>query len=61
MKREHNSRIQELCAQIAIEQDQQTFLNLVEELNRLLGANDRQPATTNDTTQGVANSGGKDR
>jgi hypothetical protein len=42
MNREHNIRIQELCAQIAVEQDQQTFLNLVEELNRVLGSNDRQ-------------------
>jgi len=43
MNKQLSSRIQELCAQIAVEQDQQIFLNLIEELNRILGANDRQP------------------
>jgi hypothetical protein len=36
-----NDRIFELCSLIALEQDSQKFLELVEELNRILSAQDR--------------------
>lgn len=35
-----NARIHELCCLIAVEQDQQKFLKLVDELNQLLEADD---------------------
>jgi hypothetical protein len=40
MNKNVRDRMLKLCAQIAVEQDQSTFLRLVEELNRLLGAKD---------------------
>ena len=40
MNQSESDRIQELCSQIAVEQDRQTFLKLVQELNRLLSAQD---------------------
>jgi hypothetical protein len=40
MNQSDSDRIQELCSQIAVEQDRQTFLQLVQELNGLLSAND---------------------
>jgi len=36
-----NTRIHELCCLIAVEQDQQKFLKLVDELNQLLEVDDR--------------------
>lgn len=38
MKKADSDRIHELCSLIAVEQDRQKFLKLVEELNRILGA-----------------------
>jgi hypothetical protein len=40
MNQSDSDRIQELCSQIAVEQDRQKFLKLVQELNRLLSAKD---------------------
>jgi hypothetical protein len=40
MNQSDSDRIQELCSQIAVEQDRQTFLKLVQELNGLLSAKD---------------------
>jgi hypothetical protein len=37
-----NARIHELCCLIAVEQDQQKFLKLVDELNRLLEVDDQR-------------------
>ena len=37
-------RIRELCSLIAVEPDGQTFLELCEELNRILGAEHERPA-----------------
>ena len=39
-----SERIQELCSKIAVEQDRHKFLKLVEELNRVLSAKDKDPA-----------------
>jgi hypothetical protein len=41
MEKAKSDRIHDLCSRIAVEQDQQNFLILVEELNRVLSA-DRQ-------------------
>jgi len=38
MKKADSDRIQELCSIIAVEQNREKFLKLVEELNHLLGA-----------------------
>ncbi|MFZ1930990.1 MAG: hypothetical protein WAU50_17750 [Candidatus Sulfotelmatobacter sp.] len=40
MNKYESDRIQELCSQIAAEQDRQKFLRLVQELNRVLSAKD---------------------
>jgi hypothetical protein len=40
MNQSDSDRIQEVCSQIAVEQDRQKFLKLVQELNRLLSAKD---------------------
>ncbi len=40
MRKSQSNRVQELCAQIASEQDRDKFLKLVQELNQLLSAND---------------------
>jgi hypothetical protein len=37
-----NARIHELCCLIAVEQDQQKFLKLVDELNQLLDGDDQR-------------------
>jgi hypothetical protein len=37
-----NARIHELCCLIAVEQDKQNFLKLVDELNRLLEFDDQR-------------------
>ncbi len=42
MNQNDSDRIHELCALIAVEQDRQKFLRLVEELNRILSAQDRR-------------------
>jgi hypothetical protein len=42
MNKANNDRIHELCSRIAVEQNRQKFLKLVEELNRILGAKDEQ-------------------
>jgi len=47
MNQSDSDRIQELCSQIAVEQDRQTFLKLVQELNGLLSAKDGQPQNNN--------------
>jgi hypothetical protein len=40
MNKSESDRIQELCSKIAVEQDRQKFLQLVQELNRMLSAGD---------------------
>lgn len=40
MDQADRDRIQELCSLIAVEQDREQFLGLVEELNRILEAKD---------------------
>jgi hypothetical protein len=42
MNEKDNRRIHELCSQIAVEQDHKKFLALVEELNRILSAQDQR-------------------
>ncbi len=42
MNQADSDRIHELCSLIAVEQDREKFLALVEELNRLLAAKDRR-------------------
>lgn len=42
MNKSESDLIQELCAQIAVEQDRTKFLKLVQELNRVLSAQDRR-------------------
>jgi hypothetical protein len=42
MDEKENQRIHELCSKIAVEQDHKKFLALVEELNRILSAQDRR-------------------
>ncbi len=42
MNKADRDRIQELCALIAVEQNRQRFLKLVEELNRILGAKEER-------------------
>jgi hypothetical protein len=42
MNKDESDRIHELCSLIAVEQGRQKFLNLVEELNRILSAQDRR-------------------
>jgi hypothetical protein len=41
MKQDEIDRIYKLCSLIAVEHDRQKFLDLVEELNRILSAQDR--------------------
>ena len=45
MNQSESDRIQELCAKIAVEQDRQRFLELIQELNRLLAAKDQRGQT----------------
>lgn len=40
MKKADSDRIQQLCSLIAVEQDHQRFLAMVEELNRILSRKD---------------------
>jgi hypothetical protein len=40
MNQSQSDRVQELCAKIAVEQDRQKFLHLIQELNRVLSARD---------------------
>jgi hypothetical protein len=42
MNKSESDRIQDLCAQIAVEQDRAKFLKLVQELNRVLSTRDSQ-------------------
>ncbi|MGA6983936.1 MAG: hypothetical protein WCC95_06980 [Candidatus Sulfotelmatobacter sp.] len=42
MDKAETSRIQQLCAQIAEEQDREKFMDLVKELNRLLSAKEER-------------------
>lgn len=42
MNKDESDRIHELCSLIAVEQDRRKFLHLVEELNRILSAQDRR-------------------
>jgi len=42
MNRADSDRIHELCSLIAVEQNRQRFLKLVEELNRILGAKEER-------------------
>jgi len=44
MNKAENDRIHELCSLIAVEPDGGTFLELCEELNRILGAKRERPA-----------------
>lgn len=52
MKKDERDRFEELCALIAVEQDRKQFMELVEELNRLLSVKDHrlqdEPARQND-------------
>lgn len=43
MNQSESDRIQELCSKIAVEQDRQKFLQLVQELNRVLSTKDGRP------------------
>lgn len=38
-----STRVRDLCARIQEEKDPQRFLNLIQELNRILGENDPAP------------------
>ena len=42
MNIDESDRTHELCSLIAVEQDRQKFLNFVEELSRILSAQDRR-------------------
>jgi hypothetical protein len=42
MNKADSDRIHELCSLIAVEQDRQKFLNLVRELNQILGNKEAQ-------------------
>jgi hypothetical protein len=42
MNQAESDRINELCALIAVEQNQQKFLGLVEELNQILSAKNKR-------------------
>ncbi len=42
MNKNDSARIHELCTLIAAEQDHEKFLNLVQELNRILSDQDRR-------------------
>jgi hypothetical protein len=42
MNKPESDRIHELCSLIAVESDHKKFLHLVEELNRILSAQDKQ-------------------
>jgi hypothetical protein len=42
MSKNESDRIHELCALIAVESDHKKFLGLVEELNRILSAQDKR-------------------
>jgi hypothetical protein len=42
MNQEESDKIHELCSRIAVEDDQQKFLALAEELNRVLSRHDRR-------------------
>jgi hypothetical protein len=42
MNQAENDRIQYLCSQIAVEQDRQKFLKLVQELNSILEAKEHR-------------------
>jgi len=44
MNKSESDRIQDLCAQIAVEEDRAKFLKLVQELNRVLST--KRPANT---------------
>lgn len=44
MNKADSDRIHELCSRIAVEHDHKKFLALVEELNRILSAQDRSSA-----------------
>jgi len=54
MNKADSDRIHELCRLIALEQDREKFLTLVEELNRILGAADErlQERETGDSAEG---------
>jgi hypothetical protein len=41
MNQPDSDRIQDLCSKIAVEQDRQKFLKLVQELNQVLSTKDR--------------------
>lgn len=50
MNQSESDRVYELCARIAVERDHRRFLELVEELNRVLGTTHRRlekPPTEN--------------
>ena len=42
MNQADNDRIQDLCSKIAVEQDRQEFLQLVQELNRILATKEKR-------------------
>jgi len=58
-ERSDNARIHELCCLIAVEQDQQKFLKLVDELNQLLEVDDQRLKNIRLQRQGLNEEKGK--
>jgi len=54
-----NARIHELCCLIAVEQDQQKFLKLVDELNQLLDGDDQRLKERTSSNQRLKEDQGK--
>lgn len=52
MNQADRNRIHELCSLIAVEQDREKFLSLVEELNCLLAAKEPGPLEKNPNNEG---------
>ena len=59
MDRDENARIHELCCLIAIEQDQQKFLHLVDELHRILEIDHQRFKDQRPETLGLTEEEGK--
>jgi hypothetical protein len=59
MDRDENARIHELCCLIVIEQDQQKFLHLVDELHRILEIDHQRFKDRRPEAQGLNEEEGK--
>jgi hypothetical protein len=59
MNRNENARIHELCCLIAVEQDQQKFLHLVDELHRILEIDHQRFKDRSDEAQRLTEEEGK--